>query len=102
VDETAAQHVAADCVVHFGRSCLTPNSHLPVYYILPKQPLDHVQCANSLIKNFETDEGLVLILYDVAYHHVRGKFLNKYYILQFPISNNNAFFLLFQTIWPNH
>ncbi|XP_022174866.1 2-(3-amino-3-carboxypropyl)histidine synthase subunit 2 [Myzus persicae] len=71
VDETAAQHIAADCVVHFGRSCLTPNSHLPVYYILPKQPLDHVQCANSIIKTFETDEGLVLVLYDVAYHHVR-------------------------------
>ncbi|XP_008187718.1 2-(3-amino-3-carboxypropyl)histidine synthase subunit 2 isoform X1 [Acyrthosiphon pisum] len=71
VDETAAQHIAADCIIHFGRSCLTPNSHLPVYYVLPKQPLDDVQCANSIIKTFETDEGLVLVLYDVAYHHVR-------------------------------
>lgn len=71
VDETAAQHITADCVVHFGRSCMTPNSHLPVYYIFPKQPLDYVQCANSIIKTFEDDEGLILVLYDVAYHHVR-------------------------------
>jgi len=83
VDETAAQHIAADCIIHFGRSCLTPNSHLPVYYIFPKQPLDYVQCANSIIKTFETDEGLVLVLYDVAYHHVRGKFLKS--ILYFKI-----------------
>lgn len=75
VDETAAQHIAADCVVHFGRSCLTPNSHLPVYYILPKQPLDYIQCADLIIKTFETEEGQVLVLYDVAYHHIRGKFL---------------------------
>ncbi|KAF0761178.1 2-3-amino-3-carboxypropyl histidine synthase subunit 2 isoform X1 [Aphis craccivora] len=71
VDETAAQHIDADCIVHFGRSCLTPNSHLPVYYILPKQPLDYIQCADLIIKNFETEEGQVLVLYDVAYHHIR-------------------------------
>jgi len=78
VDETAAQHVAADCVVHFGHSCLTPNSHLPVYYIFPKQPLDHVQCVNLIIKTFGTDNELVLVLYDVAYHHLRGKFYDHY------------------------
>lgn len=73
VDETAAQHVAADCIVHFGRSCLTPNSYLPVYYILPKQPLDLVQCIQSIIKTFGTTDEPILLLYDVVYHHLRDR-----------------------------
>lgn len=73
VDETAAQHIAADCIVHFGRSCLTPNSHLPVYYILPKQPLDLVQCVNVINETFRITNEPILLLYDVVYHHLRGK-----------------------------
>lgn len=76
VDETAAQHVAADCVVHFGRSCLTPNSHLPVYYILPKHSLDIDKCANLIAKTFDTTEEPILVLYDVVYHHLRGNEIN--------------------------
>lgn len=72
VDETAAQHIAADCIVHFGRTCLTPNNHLPVYYILPRQPLDLDRCANVIAKTFGTSEEPILLLYDVAYHHLRG------------------------------
>lgn len=73
VDETAAQHVAADCVVHFGRTCLTPNGQLPVYYILPKRPLDLDRCADLIGETFVTNEQPVLVLYDVAYHHFRGR-----------------------------
>lgn len=72
VDETASQHVAADCIVHFGRSCLTPNSHLPVYYILPKHSLDITKCAHLIARTFDTTEEPILVLYDVVYHHLRG------------------------------
>lgn len=72
VDETAAQHVSADCVVHFGRSCLTPNNRLPAYIVLPKEPLDLVRCVDSIVTTFKTVGEPVLILYDVVYHHLRG------------------------------
>lgn len=73
MDETAAQHIAADCIVHFGHTCLTPNSHLPVYYVLPKEPLDLDKCVNLISKTFGTSEEPILLLYDVANHHLRGK-----------------------------
>lgn len=76
VDETAAEHISADCVVHFGRSCLTPNSHLQVYYILPKQPLDIVKCTDLISRTFDLSQEPCLVLYDVAYQHLRG---NVYY-----------------------
>ncbi|VVC36158.1 Hypothetical protein CINCED_3A000166 [Cinara cedri] len=71
VDETAAEHVSADCIVHFGRSCLTPNSHLQVYYILPKHSLDIVKCTDLISNTFDLNTEPVLVLYDVAYQHLR-------------------------------
>jgi diphthamide biosynthesis protein 2 len=44
VDEVAAEHVDADVVVHYGRSCLSPSARLPVIYVfthkaLPLEPV---------------------------------------------------------------
>ena len=44
VDEVAAEHVDADAVVHYGRSCLSPTARLPVIYVfthkdLPLEPV---------------------------------------------------------------
>ncbi|XP_050521998.1 2-(3-amino-3-carboxypropyl)histidine synthase subunit 2 isoform X2 [Daktulosphaira vitifoliae] len=72
VDETAAQHVNADCVIHFGRACLTPTSCLPVYYILPKQNLDIQKCSTIILEQFSSIDEPILVLYDVVYHHLRN------------------------------
>ncbi|XP_050440514.1 2-(3-amino-3-carboxypropyl)histidine synthase subunit 2 [Adelges cooleyi] len=71
VDETAAQHVAADCVIHFGRACLTPTGRLPVYFILPKKSLDLTKCSSMIHEKFGTVKEPILVLYDVVYHHIR-------------------------------
>lgn len=44
VDEVAAEHVDADVVVHYGRSCLSPSARLPVIYVFTNKslPLDPV------------------------------------------------------------
>ena len=48
VDEVAAAHADADCVVHFGRSCLSPVSRLPARLLFAKQPLDVTHLAARL------------------------------------------------------
>lgn len=47
-----------------------------MYYILPKQPLDLIKCSDLIIKTFRTNEEPILVIYDVSYHHLRGKNIN--------------------------
>lgn len=40
VDEVAAAHINADCVVHYGLASFAPVSRLPAFFVLPREPLD--------------------------------------------------------------
>lgn len=68
VDEVAAEHVSADVVVHYGRSCLSPTARLPVIYVFTTHPLS----LPSLVTSFENifpDKGeKVLLMADITYH----------------------------------
>ncbi|CCU74541.1 Diphthamide biosynthesis protein Dph2 [Blumeria hordei DH14] len=67
VDEIAAQHVNADAIVHYGRSCLSPTSRLPVIYVFTTPPLD----LTTVIQSFEEifyKESKVILMADVIYH----------------------------------
>jgi diphthamide biosynthesis protein 2 len=44
----AALHADADCVVHFGRSCLSPVTRLPSRLVYSRQPVDTAQLAALL------------------------------------------------------
>jgi len=46
VDEVAAQHISADAIIHYGRSCQSPTSRLPVIYVFGKQPVDVDDCVS--------------------------------------------------------
>jgi diphthamide biosynthesis protein 2 len=48
VDEVAASHVGAHCVVHYGRASLTRLSRLPAYFVFPRQELDPAAAAAAL------------------------------------------------------
>lgn len=50
VDEVAAAHVDAECVVHFGPSCLSPVSSLPTFLVFPRQQLDIASCADAVVQ----------------------------------------------------
>jgi diphthamide biosynthesis protein 2 len=69
VDEVAAEHVEADVVVHYGRSCLSPPSRLPVIYVFTERPLD----LDSVIGTFRetyTDKGAkVILMADIPFSH---------------------------------
>ncbi|CAK7274152.1 Diphthamide biosynthesis protein 2 [Sporothrix epigloea] len=75
VDEVAAEHADADVVVHYGRSCLSPTSRLPVIYIFTQHGLDVNDVVQSFARELDTiasDDGAaytqkVLIMADVTY-----------------------------------
>jgi diphthamide biosynthesis protein 2 len=72
VDEVAAQHYAAEAIVHFGRACLSPTAaSIPVLYVFGRRKLDTAQCAQALASAARTVPmgSKVLVLYDVMYLH---------------------------------
>ncbi|CAK7263784.1 Diphthamide biosynthesis protein 2 [Sporothrix epigloea] len=75
VDEVAAEHADADVVVHYGRSCLSPTSRLPVIYVFTQHELDVEDVVRSFVKglgapvsdNATESSQKLLIMADVTY-----------------------------------
>ncbi|MCI4377642.1 hypothetical protein PGIGA_G00205710 [Pangasianodon gigas] len=74
VDEVAAEHVGADCIVHYGRSCLSPSRRLPLMYVFGKRPINVQECAAAFRELYPDRETHVIILYDVTYSHAIDDF----------------------------
>ncbi|KAK1776630.1 Diphthamide biosynthesis protein 2 [Copromyces sp. CBS 386.78] len=73
VDEIAAEHVNADVVVHYGRSCLSPTSRLPVIYVFTKHTLDRDAALADFEKEYPDKEAKVVLMADVTYQvHVQS------------------------------
>ncbi|KAJ1992100.1 Diphthamide biosynthesis protein 2 [Dimargaris cristalligena] len=78
IDEIAAEHVGADLIVHYGHSCLSAPSRIPVLYVFGKPSVGMNQLAEKFRQFFDpASDRPVLILYDVAYHHCKDQFLAK-------------------------
>ncbi|XP_038160179.1 2-(3-amino-3-carboxypropyl)histidine synthase subunit 2 [Cyprinodon tularosa] len=75
VDEVAAEHVGADCIVHYGGACLSPSKRLPVMYVFEKRPLDVEMCAASFRELYQDTQMNILLLHDVNYDHAIGDLL---------------------------
>lgn len=74
VDEIAAEHVNAELVVHYGRSCLSPTARIPVIHVFTTQALPN---RSKLIDDFESfyddHETKVILMADVSYQsHLGG------------------------------
>jgi len=70
VDEVAAEHVGAQSVIHFGRTCLTPSQRLPVLHIftvLPVDATDLVERISQQWPDLQSDQQ-IFVFYDVQYH----------------------------------
>ena len=48
VDEVAASHLDAEIVIHFGPTCLTPTSKLPIYFAFGRCQVDVDALANEV------------------------------------------------------
>ncbi|XP_053714384.1 2-(3-amino-3-carboxypropyl)histidine synthase subunit 2 [Synchiropus splendidus] len=69
VDEVAAEHVGADCMVHYGSACLSPSKRLPLIYVFEKRPLELEACASAFRQLYPDTQSHVIVLYDVSYTH---------------------------------
>jgi len=71
VDEVAAEHVAADVVVHYGRACLSPPARLPVVHVFTAPPLDGDAVLAAFRHTYPDKHAKVLLMADTPYsHHV--------------------------------
>ncbi|KAF2791403.1 diphthamide biosynthesis protein [Melanomma pulvis-pyrius CBS 109.77] len=69
VDEVAAEHVDADVVVHYGRSCLSPPSRLPVIYVFTTPPLDLASVISTFRQTYTDKHQKVILMADIPYSH---------------------------------
>jgi diphthamide biosynthesis protein 2 len=67
VDEIAAEHIDADVVVHYGRTCLSPTSRLPVIYVYTTQPLSRPEIIRGFEETFPNRNEKVVLMADVTY-----------------------------------
>ncbi|KAK0666723.1 major facilitator superfamily domain-containing protein [Cercophora samala] len=67
VDEVAAEHADAQVVVHYGRSCLSPTSRLPVIYVFTVHQLDLDETVAAFNKEYPDKDSKVVIMADVTY-----------------------------------
>lgn len=67
VDEVAAEHVNADAVVHYGRSCLSPTSRLPVIYVFTHKSLPLEPLVRAFKATYPDPSSKVILAADVTY-----------------------------------
>ena len=69
VDEIAAEHVNADGVIHYGRSCLSPTARLPVIYVFTRRDLDLNAAAAAFRDAYPDLKTKVVLMADTPYSH---------------------------------
>ncbi|EGX51726.1 hypothetical protein AOL_s00043g745 [Orbilia oligospora ATCC 24927] len=67
VDEVSAEHAEADCIVHYGRACLSPTNRLPVLHIFTTLPLDLQALISSFISTFPDKSTPVVLTSSLPY-----------------------------------
>ncbi len=70
VDEVAAEHIDADVVVHYGRSCLSPTARLPVIYVFTSRTISLEAAEQSFQEKYSDKSLKVLMMSDVTYTNI--------------------------------
>ncbi|KAJ8774766.1 hypothetical protein K2173_017212 [Erythroxylum novogranatense] len=69
VDEAGASHVDADCVIHYGHTCLSPTSKLPAFFVFGKASIDVTNCVETLSSFASTSSKSVVVLFGLEYSY---------------------------------
>ncbi|KAJ9542913.1 hypothetical protein OSB04_029419 [Centaurea solstitialis] len=69
VDEVGASHINADCVIHYGHTCLSPTSNLPAFFVFGKAPINASDCAKHLCNYALSSAKPVVVLFGLEYGH---------------------------------
>lgn len=78
VDEVAAQHANAECVIHYGYASFSPVSRLPAFFVLPKEDLDCASAAAKVEEQLQSSQAscsasTVLVLHHQGYDHLQAE-----------------------------
>ena len=82
VDAVAAEHVNANCLIHYGAACLSRSytNKLPVYYVFGKSKTDLTifkqSLQNKINENNNLDDDKDLIFFDLSYYHLYDQIEN--------------------------
>ncbi|PNS21716.1 diphthamide biosynthesis protein 2 [Sphaceloma murrayae] len=68
VDEIAAEHVDAEVVVHYGRTCLSPTARLPVIYVYTVKSMDIDSAVDAIGRSQPDLTSKLILLADLPYH----------------------------------
>ena len=75
-DVVAANHLNADCIVHFGHACLS-HATMPVLYSFGKQAISIARTTTAVLEQLQLsndgDANNLLILYEVQYAHAMSE-----------------------------
>ena len=77
VDEVAAEHASAQCVVHYGHASLSPVNRLPAFFVFPALPVDEDALCEHVAGMMSSCDRLVLVLLDLAYVHCRQRLVDR-------------------------
>ncbi|GMH30676.1 hypothetical protein Nepgr_032519 [Nepenthes gracilis] len=69
VDEVGASHINAECVIHYGHTCLSPTSTLPAFFVFGKASISVSNCAETIGEFASSHDKPVLILFGLEYAH---------------------------------
>ncbi|XP_042043952.1 2-(3-amino-3-carboxypropyl)histidine synthase subunit 2-like [Salvia splendens] len=69
VDEVGAAHVGAECVIHYGHTCLSSTSTIPALFIFDKASISPSDCARSLLDHGLKSGKPILVLSGLEYAH---------------------------------
>ncbi|CAN8003823.1 unnamed protein product [Ixodes hexagonus] len=82
VDEVAAEHIKADSIVHFGHSCLSVPSRLPVLFVFGNSPCDLSELEQGVKNTYPDPDTRIVVLFDTQYNHCKDEIfktiLNSY------------------------
>lgn len=73
IQQIAAGHVQADCIIHFGHACLSKVTRLPVLYVFPKNDVNVDKFIEYFKTNVPDKMEKVFIFYDVGSFHSIGE-----------------------------
>lgn len=73
VDEVGVSHVNADCVIHYGHTCLSPPSQLPAFFVFGKADIDVSNCAERLYHHAAKSQKPVLVIFGLEYAYAMPK-----------------------------
>ncbi|KAH3697607.1 2-(3-amino-3-carboxypropyl)histidine synthase subunit 2-like [Dreissena polymorpha] len=77
VDEVAAQHYNADCLVHYGRSCLSVPARIATQFVFGRLPLDLDDLADKVTVLFPSADANVILVYDSVFQYACDDIVKK-------------------------